>query len=361
MTQPRGPSTGMPPTDLEQRRNALRAMLVISPLGGLVFLALNLRLEAALLSGLSIALILGSLVLLLALRRGVLVQRLALIYLPLVYAPILVALARPDVHPGAANSMAMLPVLAYLLLEIRAALPVAGLALAAAATAYFAGTGLAPYRLEPLVIAHIAMPAIALLVGCHFYCRNRARSSRQMLERMFRDPLTRLWNRDKLDIEFEREANRSRRTGAPLTLLLVDLDRFKELNDRYGHAAGDAVLVGFAERTGNRLREIDIACRIGGEEFALLLPDTDRTGGTALAHDLRSTIGASPVRYGEQWIAVTVSVGVAQLGRDGTDWSSLYQAADERLYEAKAAGRDMVVGDSQGSPPEVDARLQGSG
>lgn len=331
------------PTEREQRRNALQALLAITPLGGLVFLALNLRLGAEWLSALSLFAIVGALALLVALRRGVPVERLALIYVAFLYTPILVGVAMPDVHPGAASSMAMLPVLAYLLLEERHAFPVTALALLAAAGAYFAGASVAPYRLEALVIAHVGMPTIALFVVCHFYSRSRARSGRQLLERAFRDPLTGLWNRDKLDIEFERERQRSQRTGAPLALLLLDIDRFKALNDHYGHQAGDAVLAAFAECIVERLREIDVPCRVGGEEFAILLPDTDGSGGAALATYLLETVGRNVVPYRGHQIYITVCIGVAQFGPDGKDWPSLYRAADERLYQAKAAGRDTVV------------------
>lgn len=115
------------------------------------------------------------------------------------------------------------------------------------------------------------------------------------------------------------------------------------LNDRYGHDAGGAVLVAFAERVASRLRDIDIACRIGGDEFALLVPDTERVGAAALATELQGAIAGTAVQYRDEEVQVTVSIGLAQLGPDGQDWPSLYQTADARLYEAKEAGRNAFV------------------
>ena len=353
MSQLLTPISGRLPTEPEQRRNALQALLVISPIGGLLFLGLNLRLGADLLSVLSALLVLGSLALVLPLRRGLPVEWLGLTYLGLLYPTILVAMAQPGLHPGAASSMPMLPVLSYLLLKVALALPATALALVGAAGAYMAGVDAAPHRLEALVVAHIAMPTLALFVVCHFYARSRTRSARQMLERVFRDPLTGLWNRDKLDIEFEREARRSRRTGAAVTLLLLDLDDFKALNDRHGHDAGDAVLVTFAGILHARLREIDVACRIGGEEFAIVLPHTDRSGGATLAEHLREAVATTATTHGARRIHATVSIGVAELGPDGSDWGSLYRAADSRLYASKAAGRDTVVTGDPGAGDHV--------
>lgn len=332
-----------PAMELQQRRNALRALLVLTLPGGALLLLLNLRLGAGSLALLSGVMVLTALGLLLATRRAWPLQTLALVYLAVLYVNIVAALARPDLHPGTTSSIAVLPVLAYLLLERRLALPVTVVSLLASAVAYWIGALVAPYRYDALLVANVSLPVVTLFVVCHFYAQSRARSAEQMLERVFRDPLTGLWNRAKLEEEFERERRRVRRTGDPLSLLVIDLDRFKGLNDEHGHDAGDAALVHAAGLLAGRLREIDVTCRIGGEEFAVLLPDTGRAGATMLADELRRTLESSRFEHRGRGIAMTASIGIAELGADGDDWDALYQTADARLYEAKASGRNRVV------------------
>jgi diguanylate cyclase (GGDEF)-like protein len=156
------------------------------------------------------------------------------------------------------------------------------------------------------------------------------------------DGLTRLHNHRHFQDQFAREAKRADRTHQPLALALVDIDDFKRLNDELGHAAGDAVLQGVAKLMAQELRETDFLSRYGGEEFALLAPQTDLAGVTALAEKLRLTIARAelPVVGPHGRVSVTVSVGVA-LYDGGT--SSTFEAADRALYEAKAAGKDCIV------------------
>ncbi len=156
------------------------------------------------------------------------------------------------------------------------------------------------------------------------------------------DGLTRLHNHRHFQDQFAREAKRADRTHQPLALALVDIDDFKRLNDDLGHAAGDAVLQGVSRLMAQELRETDFLSRYGGEEFALLAPQTDLGGATALAEKLRLTIAAAelPVVGPHGRVSVTVSIGVSLY--DGST-SSTFEAADRALYEAKAAGKDCVI------------------
>jgi diguanylate cyclase (GGDEF)-like protein len=156
------------------------------------------------------------------------------------------------------------------------------------------------------------------------------------------DGLTRLHNHRHFQDQFAREAKRADRTHQPLALALVDIDDFKGLNDELGHAAGDAVLQGVAKLMLDELRDSDFLSRYGGEEFALLAPQTDLAGATALAEKLRLGIARSrlPVLGPHGRVSVTVSVGVALY--DGST-AGTFEAADRALYEAKAAGKDCVV------------------
>jgi diguanylate cyclase (GGDEF)-like protein len=160
------------------------------------------------------------------------------------------------------------------------------------------------------------------------------------------DPLTGLFNYRSLRDSLRRESERASRFGRRLCVLALDLDRFKEINDSYGHAAGDAVLAEFAQRVRYEIREVDVAFRHGGEEFVVLLPETDETGGVAVAERLCDAVRREPIVVPSRdsgpdlHIKVTVSIGLAVLPDHGQQGTSVLQAADEALYAAKAAGRD---------------------
>jgi diguanylate cyclase (GGDEF)-like protein len=160
------------------------------------------------------------------------------------------------------------------------------------------------------------------------------------------DPLTGLWNYRNLRDAMRREVEVASRFGHPLTVLALDLDRFKEVNDGYGHPAGDAVLIEFARRVRSEIREEDLAFRQGGEEFVVLLPGTDLRGGVRVAQRLGASVRGRPIVItprgagGEVAIAVTVSIGVAVFPDHGQTPYAVRDAADDALYAAKAAGRD---------------------
>jgi diguanylate cyclase (GGDEF)-like protein len=157
-----------------------------------------------------------------------------------------------------------------------------------------------------------------------------------------RDGLTGLPNRRAFDEELAREVARAARSGAPLALVVLDVDRFKAVNDGHGHPAGDAVLREVAARAAAAIRQGDLAARLGGEEFALLLPGADLSGAAELAERVRAAVAGAPVPAAGQSIAVTVSLGCAALA-PGEAPEALLGRADARLYEAKRTGRDRVV------------------
>ena len=155
------------------------------------------------------------------------------------------------------------------------------------------------------------------------------------------DPLTGLWNYRCLRESMRREVERASRFGRMLAVLVLDLDHFKEVNDTYGHAAGDAVLGEFARRIRIGLREVDVAFRQGGEEFVVLLPETDAYGGIIVAERLGAAVRDRPVSIEARGsIPVTVSIGVAVFPQHGKTVQEVLQAADDALYAAKNGGRD---------------------
>lgn len=156
------------------------------------------------------------------------------------------------------------------------------------------------------------------------------------------DALTRLPNRRAFDEALAREVARAERSGAPLCALALDVDRFKRVNDLHGHAAGDAVLAAVAGRAAAALRAGDLLARVGGEEFAALLPGADLDAAADIAERIRAAVGGAPVDAAGRPLAVTVSVGCARL-EPGEGGPGLLARADARLYAAKAAGRDRVA------------------
>jgi diguanylate cyclase (GGDEF)-like protein len=172
------------------------------------------------------------------------------------------------------------------------------------------------------------------------------------------DPLTGLANRRTLDARLAVEHRRVRRHGAPLSVLMLDLDRFKRVNDEYGHAAGDRVLAVAAGVLRDELRAIDLGARFGGEEFLAMLPDTPLEDAMRVAERVRRRIAAMPVQYQGVDIHVTVSIGVAQLD-DGERIAEFIARADAALYEAKRGGRDRCVAAPAGADVPVGVAASG--
>lgn len=170
------------------------------------------------------------------------------------------------------------------------------------------------------------------------------------------DPLTGAWNRRYLEPTLAAEATRAERYGHPFSLLVIDIDQYKAVNDRHGHVAGDRVLIELAARIGRCTRSnVDVLARMGGDEFVLVLPETGLEAGSVVAGKLVGLVRATPIQVGNLEIAVTVSVGVAAYPEHGRIPGQLLAAADEALYRAKARGRDRVeeatVASSRGGAP----------
>jgi diguanylate cyclase (GGDEF)-like protein len=155
------------------------------------------------------------------------------------------------------------------------------------------------------------------------------------------DELTGLRNRRAILLELETMVATSRRHDRPLAALMLDIDRFKPINDTHGHRAGDAVLREVARRLRARLRDADVAGRLGGDELLVLLPETDAGGASALADSIRTAVSERPVGTPDGRIDVTVSIGAAAW--EGEPAELLLERADQGLYAAKAGGRDRSV------------------
>ena len=157
------------------------------------------------------------------------------------------------------------------------------------------------------------------------------------------DPLTGLFNRRYMEESLEREFSRANRNKTSVAIVMMDLDHFKRFNDTFGHQAGDAILRAFGDLLKKYTRGQDIACRYGGEEFALVLTDSNLTGAMKRAEILLQQVKQLSVEYAGQLLgAVSISMGVALFPDHGTTMGDVLRASDQALYSAKREGRDRV-------------------
>lgn len=192
----------------------------------------------------------------------------------------------------------------------------------------------------------LAGAIIAYLIHINNRLREEVRK-RKTVEKKLRelaetDGLTQIANRHKFNQDIEEEFYRARRYKQPLSLLVFDIDKFKCINDRFGHAAGDEVLKSLAQVTGKVLRSSDKFARFGGEEFAIILPNTEVDYAEFLAERIRSVNSGNTVTAGEFRISYTISIGLAQLADSDRDYEALFRRSDDALYEAKRSGRNCV-------------------
>jgi diguanylate cyclase (GGDEF)-like protein len=208
----------------------------------------------------------------------------------------------------------------------------------------------AGYGIALIALGDVAVPVLKWVVGTGtlFAVGILITALRSRMERMLvelgaaarTDSLTGLANRRELEQRFVGELERSTRGGRPLSIVVLDLDWFKEFNDRFGHAAGDRALVQLAQALRRATRTSDVVARLGGEEFAVLAPEIDEQEGYRLAERLRAEVRATFARQPEK---LTVSCGVASFPVHGISPGELLHSADRALYEAKEAGRDRSV------------------
>lgn len=184
-----------------------------------------------------------------------------------------------------------------------------------------------------------AMEAAAALLALSL---KNAQLFREVKENSLRDPLTGCTTRAHALEVVDAELRRARRSQLPVSLLMIDLDRFKEVNDRYGHLCGDAVLASVGKRMRDVLRGSDLKSRYGGEEFLVLLPETALTGARRVAETLRREIAERPIPWAGGSITVTASFGIAQAMPGEVNVQAVIARADAALYRAKEDGRNCV-------------------
>jgi len=178
--------------------------------------------------------------------------------------------------------------------------------------------------------------------------RELVEANHRLEELAARDPLTGIFNRRHFIDRAERELERARRGGHRTSVLLIDIDHFKRVNDTHGHEAGDDVLRAVCARLAGGLRDADLLARLGGEELGVLAPETDTASALVVAERLRQSVASGPYAAGEAKLVITVSIGSATTGEADEPLKSLMGRADKALYAAKAGGRNRVV---EASPP----------
>ncbi len=200
-------------------------------------------------------------------------------------------------------------------------------------------------NVSPLqTVSLLAGFVVIIMSSFGFLLMTRERADRENERLATLDSLTEIFNRRTFLELAKKEIARHRRTRSPLALLMVDFDHFKRVNDTYGHLTGDAVLKSFTATTLTCLRENDLFGRYGGEEFTILLPETDTEGAAIFADRLRARVAEVCVTVGAASISCTVSIGITGLNlADEADLDAILRVADEALIAAKAAGRNRVV------------------
>jgi diguanylate cyclase (GGDEF)-like protein len=211
-----------------------------------------------------------------------------------------------------------------------------------------------PPELESLSTGNYALALGAMFaagaLNLTYAVRLGMRLVHRLTELSHSDPLTGLTNRRGLDEAIGDEYRRYVRSGRPYALISIDIDHFKTLNHRFGHSAGDQVLVSLAQLMADQAQSTDTAARIGGEEFLLLLTDTDPAKALATAERLRQRAASLQILWGKDSMSVTISLGVANSSLTSETVASLMERADSALFQAKAAGRNCVVVADSASP-----------
>ncbi len=164
----------------------------------------------------------------------------------------------------------------------------------------------------------------------------------QLYQFSIRDGLTGLYNRKSFDDKLESEFSRCKRYGHSMSLAMIDLDHFKQVNDTFGHLAGDAVLTNLAKLFGRYFRSVDFIARYGGEEFVVILPETPLTGAVLTCERIRMAVAKNEVYVNQHTIRITISAGIAEYSPEMKSPEDIIAAADIKLYEAKNNGRNRV-------------------
>ncbi|MGY6277569.1 GGDEF domain-containing protein [Methylomonas sp. MgM2] len=187
----------------------------------------------------------------------------------------------------------------------------------------------------------VELDMLESLLCCLIYPLRNATLFQQALQQAYTDPLTQTHNRAAFNDMLAREIKRANRCNQPLSIIFVDIDHFKLINDEHGHHCGDLALASVAGKIKDSVRASDFVFRYGGEEFVVLLTDTNQDDAAIIAERIRTSVESHTLAYGMAVLNITVSLGVSAL-KSGDDMPALLKRADDAMYKAKQAGRNRV-------------------
>ncbi|MFT2090000.1 GGDEF domain-containing protein [Paraglaciecola sp. 2405UD69-4] len=328
--------------ELEYRRTVLKVVLLVIILAGITFTINNWVVGHKIFAMVELLVVVLSVFILVIHKKTPNLTLWSSVFLFALYTVILIGIYTASFSSALYSWLFIVPVLSYLLL---------GTLLGTIYSIIYVGLGcgLLSYRhimhfseIPTIAIVNIALALIAIWALSYTYEQKRAEMVKRLQEMASLDPLTGLNNRLLLSSIFEMLQQSLPEKQKSVSMILIDLDHFKKVNDVFGHGVGDAVLVDVSRIISSMRRRNDWAFRFGGEEFCLLVPEVNISQASSVAERLRHAVENNLNAEGYS-AAMTVSIGVARWPENGQTLSDLYKVADERLYKAKEQGRNQVV------------------
>ncbi|WP_373187652.1 GGDEF domain-containing protein [Halopseudomonas sp.] len=271
------------------------------------------------------------------------VVRWVYIYLIPLFGFLIYIVSMPDASATAFVWIYLVPILSYLLLGRKAGFVLAAPVMTLTALAYMLRFGVPETPVGWIDLGNALLCGLLVLVFVHLYEGRRAAAQRALQSMAETDALTGVANRGHFQAHLDRSVRESTRTHAPFVLVVLDVDLFKEVNDRWGHDAGDAALRHICDCLAERLRATDFIGRLGGEEFGIVLGNTDTDAAIHLVEDLRNRIASNRLEHERHSITLSATFGLAEWPVDGNSPGALYRSADRRLYRGKAKGRNLLI------------------
>lgn len=326
-----------------QRRALMHWLLLLTAVFTFGFAVLNFTRGVVLLAILEMAVSFFAVALLFILPRSRNSQPWSMLYMLVLFSMLIAALVTPGLSDKVFVWFFLIPVMAHFLLGRKLGMISSLILLAIAWFLYYRFHYVNPTLLDIVGLTNVVACSLVLTGGVYAYESARQQAEERLHRLASTDALTGLPNRKHLRELLDYTLEQARLAGTHFSLLEMDLDHFKTINDQYGHDVGDQVLRAVADVMTHRLRASDTPARWGGEEFLVLLPDTDMAGAERAGEGIRHTLSNLELKASHDKLAITTSIGVAEFPRDGETVRELLMTADSRLYEAKRRGRDQVV------------------
>lgn len=270
---------------------------------------------------------------------------------------LLYIIVMPNASPTAFVWVYSIPPLIYLLLGKRLGFILTIPFMLIAALCYLARYAIPSSAAGWIDLCNALLCGVLVIIFVHLYESRRAAAYRELARLAQTDALTGAANRGCFEQALKRSIQEAQRSHTQLTLVMLDVDHFKAINDRWGHEAGDSVLRHICAALQQRLRGTDLLGRLGGEEFGLLLRDIDSAHAEPLVQQLRGQIAALRIEYDGQTIAVSATFGLAQWPLDGSSADELYRCADKRMYQGKVQGRNQLVSADTDTPLTISSLI----